>query len=174
MPQRSVRRASRRINLFRIHDRSKNHVSAFSRTVQKSELWVTEIRKELTELRTDDAYHLLGAVLHTLRDQLSVHECAQFAAQLPLLLRGTFYECWNPPSQPPRTRSKDEFTQAVKDKTKTICDSHPDFDLEDGVKVVLKVIAQHVSVGEFADILATLQPSLKLFFEDAVGEIRRT
>lgn len=38
------------------------------------------------------AYHALRGVLFTLRDRLTVEEAAHFASQLPLLIRGIFYE----------------------------------------------------------------------------------
>jgi uncharacterized protein (DUF2267 family) len=51
--------------------------------------------KQLGEDR-GDAYRVLRAVLHTLRDRLTVDEAAQFAAQLPELVRGVFYDSAKP------------------------------------------------------------------------------
>ena len=44
----------------------------------------------------------MRATLHALRDRLTVEEAAQFAAQLPMLIRGFYYEGWNPTDKPVR------------------------------------------------------------------------
>lgn len=47
-------------------------------------------------------YRMLRAWLHTLRDRLTVEGAAHFGAQLPELLRGTFYDGWVPSRVPIR------------------------------------------------------------------------
>ena len=42
------------------------------------------------------AYHVLRAVLHALRDRVEPNVAAHVAAQLPSLVRGIFYEGWDP------------------------------------------------------------------------------
>jgi uncharacterized protein (DUF2267 family) len=46
--------------------------------------------------RRNQSYAALGAVLHALRDRLTVEETAQLGAQLPMLVRGIFYAEWDP------------------------------------------------------------------------------
>jgi uncharacterized protein (DUF2267 family) len=141
----------------------KDHVTVFSRTVQKSEVWVSEMHEELKWMDADGVYHLLKAVLQTFRDHLNTNEAAQLAAQLPLLLKGTFYECWDPKAERPKGLSKEEFLNDVRNKMGP--NGEPNFDFEQGVLVALKVIMKHVSPGEIADVLGSLKPSLKIFFE---------
>ena len=50
--------------------------------------------------RRNQSYNALRAVLHTLRDRVTVDESAQFAAQLPTLVRGIYYEGWDPSRVP--------------------------------------------------------------------------
>lgn len=141
-----------------------NHVSVFERSLLKSKVWVTEMHAELNWLSNDNIYHLLRAVFHTLRDQLSIDEAAHFSAQLPLILRGTFYECWNPKKNQAKGLKKEEFLEAVKNNLNQ--NGWLNFELETGVAVVLKVIMNHVSPGEINDIIQSSKPSLKIFFED--------
>lgn len=138
----------------------KNRVSVFDRTVQKSESWIAEIHMELKWMEAKGVYHLLRATLQTLRDQLDTNEAAQFASQLPLLLRGTFYECWDPKIKA-KGISKQEFLESVREKLGLV--GQPNFDLENGVSVTLKVIFNHVSPGEIKDVIGSLKPSLKEF-----------
>ena len=42
--------------------------------------------------RRNQSYAALRSVLQTLRERLTVEETAQFAAQLPMLVRGLYYE----------------------------------------------------------------------------------
>lgn len=141
---------------------SKNRVSAFERTLQKSESWVAEMHMELKWLDADGVYHLLRATLQALRDQLNVNEAAQFASQLPLLLRGTFYECWNPKVKT-KGISKQEFLVSVHKNLGLI--GQPNYDLESGVSTALKVIFNHISPGEASDVMSSLKPSLKDFVQ---------
>jgi uncharacterized protein (DUF2267 family) len=137
-------------------------VSAFDRTVQKSQEWIRDMHHELAWLNPDGVYHLLRATLQSLRDQMNVDESAQFASQLPLLLRGTFYEGWNPQAKP-KTSSKQEFLSAVRERLGPV--GQPNFDLEAGIRVALKVTFQHISPGEARDVMCELKPSLREFIK---------
>jgi uncharacterized protein (DUF2267 family) len=73
-----------------------NKVEAFDHAVHTAQVWVSAVANEFD---TDDlhfAYRVLRAWLHTLRDRLTVEASAQFAAQLPELLRGVYYDGWEP------------------------------------------------------------------------------
>ncbi|MEV4603348.1 DUF2267 domain-containing protein [Amycolatopsis sp. NPDC049253] len=64
--------------------------------------WLAVVRDHLGAKDDRDAYRMLRAWLHTVRDRLTVEGAAQFAAQLPDLLRGLFYEGWHPAFVPTR------------------------------------------------------------------------
>lgn len=59
------------------------------------------------------AYHALRGVLFTLRDRPTPDEAAHLAAQLPLLVRGIYYEGYQPSNKPERYRDKDEWLRRV-------------------------------------------------------------
>jgi uncharacterized protein (DUF2267 family) len=59
------------------------------------------------------AYRALRATLHALRDRLTVEEVAQLGAQLPILVRGVYYEGWNPTGKPLKLRHKEEFLARI-------------------------------------------------------------
>lgn len=143
-------------------------VSVFARTAHKSQEWIREMQKELKWVSGDNAYHLLRAVLQSLRDQMSIHEAAHFAAQLPILLRGTFYEGWNPQISELCGDTKDEFLKSVKTKMGPL--GTPKFELESGVLVALNVIKKHISAGEMKDLTGMVEPSLRSFIEKNIHQ----
>jgi len=55
------------------------------RSVEKTHVWLNELAAELGREDHQYAYRVLRAVLHAVRDRLTVDEAAQLAAQLPEL-----------------------------------------------------------------------------------------
>jgi uncharacterized protein (DUF2267 family) len=89
-------------------------VKAFDSTLHTTHVWLNEVCEEMGWARDPErAYHALRSVLHALRDRLHPDEAAGLAAQLPLLLRGSFYEGWHPAGKPVRSRSAGELLAPV-------------------------------------------------------------
>src|SRR6185369_5649848 len=66
----------------------------FDQANQKANLWVKDMMNALGTEDPHQALHALRAGLQALRDRLSVDEAAQLGAQLPLIVRGFFFEGW--------------------------------------------------------------------------------
>ena len=64
--------------------------------------WLAEVRREFGTDDADFAYRVTRAWLHAVRDRLPVIESAHFAAQLPDVLRGVYYDGWKPADVPIR------------------------------------------------------------------------
>lgn len=172
MPKPEAQRTTRNKTKIRRLKRS-NQIPVFDKTVQKSKIWIKDVQGEIGFLRPIDAYHLLRAVLHGLRDQLNVHEGAHLSAQLPLLLRGVYYECWNPPQELRKVATKDEFFDLVLSHLGPAVKLS--VELPEGIAGVLKVLMRHVSEGEMRDVVNCLSPSLKDFiFEYQILESQQS
>ena len=130
----------------------------FQNTLRKTDEWLREIMNLLDWGDQKHAYKALRAVLHTLRDRLTVEEASDLAAQLPMLIRGLFYEGWNPSGKPNRVRTVQEFVGKVNDNF-AIADFADD--PEEITRAVLKVLASFVSTGEIQDVVATMPAELR-------------
>jgi uncharacterized protein (DUF2267 family) len=85
-------------------------------STQKTDEWIGSIAAA-AHLEKRDAYKALRAVLQTMRDRLPLNDAVHFAAQLPMFLRGLFYEGWEP-SQVPIKMPREEFLAAIQEKNR--------------------------------------------------------
>ncbi len=132
-------------------------LSVFDTTVQKSNLWLKDLMELLGWDQKQKAYDAMRAVLHALRDRLSVEEVAQLGAQLPMLIRGIYYEGWHPAHKPERMRHQKEFLDRVQQSFKT----DDLIDSEAVVRAVFMVLENHISAGEIKGVEAVLSAELR-------------
>jgi uncharacterized protein (DUF2267 family) len=125
--------------------------ASFQRTIQLSQEWLTDV---MVELATDDrelAYAALRGVLHALRDRLPVQETLDLSAQLPMLVRGMYFEGWTLTDRSHSLRSRDAFLRHVADMM-----ARPTLSAEDATRAVFSVLTKHVTRGEIDDIVLGL------------------
>ncbi len=132
-------------------------LDVFDNTVQKSNRWLKEIMEELGWGNRHRAYHALRATLHALRDHLSIEEVVQLAAQLPMLIRGIYYEGWQLNKIKGKERCKKEFL----DNVLHYFEIDPDIDPEYITRAVFRVLCKRISEGEVEDIISILPKELK-------------
>jgi uncharacterized protein (DUF2267 family) len=130
---------------------------SFNTTVDKTNRLLRAIEGEYgwPKERRNQSYAALRGVLHTLRDRLTVEESAHLAAQLPMLVRGIYYEGWDP-SRVPMKMSRDDFLARVRR-------DFP-YDARGGtqplIATVLRALKLYGTEGEWADIKATVPREL--------------
>jgi len=113
----------------------------------------------MAELGTEDphkALHALRAGLHTMRDLLPVGGAAHLSAELPVLIRGMFFEGWDPSRDPMRIRHAADFLPMVREKYAP----RPDAPADDIIIALLHVLGRHVSAGEVATVMRNLPEEL--------------
>ena len=132
------------------------HIDVFDPTVQKTHDWLTELGGVLGTENKRLLYRALRSTLHALRDRLTVEEVAQLGAQLPMLLRGLYYEGWDPTGKPIRVRHKDEFLVPIAEAL-----ANDDVDAEDAARAVFQVLANRITFGEMKDVKHILPESVR-------------
>ena len=119
--------------------------------------WLNELNEALDWTNKRRAYHLLSTVLHALRDWLTVDEAADLSAQLPILMRGIYFEGWDPSGTPVRHRNKTDFLGRIE----KAFDVEPLPDVEAAIRAVFKLLDSHISSGEISQVRHALKKELR-------------
>jgi uncharacterized protein (DUF2267 family) len=137
------------------------HVDAIDRSVQKTNQWLNELAAALgTDERT--AWRVLRAYLQVLRDRLTIDEAAHLAAQLPHLLRGVFYEGFDPGHQPEKIRDRDAFLARLADRAQ-LADAG---EAAAAAAAVTGVLRRRITPGELEDVLSQLPTEIREVLEE--------
>lgn len=132
-------------------------LSTFDETVQLSNVWLNELMRAVQWGDKSRAYRLLRATLHALRDRLTAHEAVHFGAQLPMLIRGLYYEGWHMRDTAPSERTKNAFLGHINSEFKP----DPNTDTEQLAREVFKLLARKISPGEIEDVTHMLPPEVR-------------
>jgi uncharacterized protein (DUF2267 family) len=149
---------SYRSKTSRARPRRKTSHDLFDSTIQKTQVWLNEIMSDLEwEDKPHKAYTALRTVLHALRDRLTVEEAMQLGAQLPMLIRGFYYDGWTLKDKPHKERTKEEFLEHLRDAFQDDVTVRP----EQVCRAVFRVLARHTSEGEIEDIKHIMPKALQ-------------
>jgi len=132
-------------------------LAVFDTTVQDANLWLRQIAEDLGHCERQEAYAALRAVLHALRDRLPAQAAVNFAAQLPMILRGLYFEGWTLPEKPNRSHSAEEFCDSIG----ASLPPRFRFDPLMTARAVLATAAQRMSKGEAAKVMSQLPEPIR-------------
>lgn len=136
---------------------------AFDETVHLTNAWLKDV---MTRLGTDDrqyAYLALRSTLHALRDRLPRDSAAHLASQLPMLVRGFYYDGWKPSATPTMERHTDEFLAHVGEAFQR----DPTADPEVMARSVFAVLADRLTPGEVRKVVHLLPGEIRALWPDA-------
>lgn len=133
------------------------HVDIIDRSVEKAHIWINDLAEELGTEDGQHAYRVLRAFLQALRDHLPVDEAAALAAQLPIFVRGIFYEGWDPSGTPEHARDLDSFLARIASQARLAGETEASF----AAMAANRVLHRHVSAGEGSSVLNALPQHLR-------------
>jgi uncharacterized protein (DUF2267 family) len=137
-------------------------LDVFDSTVQSTNLWLKDI---MERIKTDDrhlAYQVLRATLHTIRDRIGSENAVHFGAQLPMLIRGLYYEGWRMAPTPTRTRHLADFIDRIEAEARRDLGT----EREEIVRAVFQVIAERIDPGEVSKLIKAFPEDLKALWSE--------
>ena len=126
-------------------------------SVQITHEWINELAGRLDWTSKRSALRLLRTTLQQVRDHLMPDELAQFSAQLPLLIRGMFFEGWVPKRTPIRNRSVAGFVEAIEERM----GDTEEYRGSQDIRYVFELLNARLSAGEIEDVRASLPSAIR-------------
>jgi uncharacterized protein (DUF2267 family) len=127
-------------------------------TVQRTNTWLKELMQELNWTDRRKTYIAFRCVLHALRDHLSIKNAVAVGDELPMLIRGMYFEHWDPSGKPMPLRSRDDFISYVSASLER--DGHSGRTADMVIRALLRLLDRKATDGEIADLQLTLPPAL--------------
>lgn len=146
-------------------------IGTFNEMLEKTYAWLDLVCEDLGGDRRRASTALRG-VLHALRDRLPVGEAADLGAQLPVVVRGMYYDGWRPAaalqqerlSKPIRTR--EAFLDAVRENWRTGPQLLPDLDPDRACRAVFRCIDRFVTEVEVRQVVASLPEEVRALWPE--------
>jgi uncharacterized protein (DUF2267 family) len=138
-------------------------VSSLDASIDRANAWLADIDEGFGTSDRRLAYRVLRAWLHCLRDRLTVEMAAHFAAQLPELLRGVFFDGWSP-DRVPRKYDRAEYLARFAREARV-----RDSDVVKSARIVTAVARRHLSAGLMTHALGLLPADLRELIDPAAA-----
>ncbi len=142
---------------------NETQLPALDHTIQLTNVWLKKLGEEHHLGEKHNCYSALRAVLHALRDRLTPEQAAHLGAQLPILVRGIYFESWRIAERPSKDRQVDEFLAHV------AAELPPMFprDALGVTKAVFDLLWKELDPGETAKLIDSLPVPLRTLWPQA-------
>lgn len=143
--------------------------SSIEKSTHKTKEWLHEIQDELGWEDENMVYTASRAVLQTLRDRLPVIEAVELAEGLPMVMKGMYYEGYNPTGKPEKIKSRDEFFQKVQERT-----PRTPIKTEEATRAVFNLLDKKLGGGgEIDQVKGNLPKDLQRLWKASKQEVRK-
>lgn len=136
---------------------SGNGIHLFDSILEESNVWIKAV---MTRLGTDDEHRAnlaLRATLHALRDRIGPENAVHFGAQLPMLIRGLYYEGWHMAGTPTKERHLEQFAEHVRWTFPVGMDLDP----EEAARAVFDVLWEKIPADEIGKLIRMFPTELR-------------
>lgn len=146
---------------------SDTRVAALDHTVQIANIWLKELAEDHDLRDRPHAYGALRAVLHALRDRLTPEQAVHLGAQLPMLLRGLYYEGWRLADKPDVVRHLAGFESMI---DRELPPGFP-LDAATAARAVFAVLWRELDFNETAKVVSDLPLPLRELWPEAARKL---
>jgi uncharacterized protein (DUF2267 family) len=148
---------------------SSTGLDVFDKTLQTTHIWLDELMQEIGPDR-QVAWHVLGAVLRAIRDRVPVGLAVHLGSQLPIMVRGAYYDQWRAPGQtledPPR--SLDAFLAPIAGQLSNI---RP-VNVRDATRCVFDILSRHVNRGQVQKVRDAMPEQVRALWQENPPDVR--
>jgi uncharacterized protein (DUF2267 family) len=143
---------------------SSTGLDVFDKTLQTTHIWLDELMETIGPDR-QVAWHVLGTVLRALRDRIPLGVAVHLGSQLPLLVRGVYYDQWHAPGRIDErpARNLDEFLGPISEQ---LSNTRP-VNVRDATKAVFLILSRHVNRGQIDKVRDSLPEQLRNMWPDS-------
>lgn len=140
----------------------KTGIPALEDALRDAQGWLASAGHRINTRSSQVALACLRGTLHTLRAQLDVRRAIEVGERLPLVMRGVFFDGWDPHDAPPPAATKDEFVGRVAADN----GRNPRIKAERAAKAALEVIFERLPAAVTARIVERLPENLRELWPD--------
>lgn len=140
-------------------------VRQLSHATQQTQEWLNDLSDRNPFANKEQAYSMLRAVLHAVRDRLTAEEVAHLGSQLPMMVRGFYFEGWRPALAPNDFDTEDEFMDRVRSSLGT--GTAGQLDLRAATLATLAFLTDHVDGGEMRHVTGQLPGEIAALFPES-------
>jgi uncharacterized protein (DUF2267 family) len=133
-------------------------IDVFDSTIQRTNSWLKELTIELNSSDHRKTYLVLRSVLHALRDHLSADDAIYLGEQLPMLIRGLYFERWKPQGKPLPLRNRNDFFAVLSSYMASVGDTTTN--CERAALAVFRLLERKMSDGQIEDVEIVIPPVL--------------
>lgn len=137
----------------------------FDKSLQTTAIWLDEIQQDIGPDRAF-AWRVLSVVLQQLRDHVPLELAAHFGAQLPMIVRGAFYDQFDPTGLPRQAHGPEAFVETVAERLR---DSRG-VDPREAVRAVFGVLSRHLTPGLIDNVTRALPSGVRPFWPEEVTQ----
>jgi len=130
--------------------------------LEETEEWISALTARLGWQDREKVHLALLAGLDALRDSLLRDEAGYLGTQLPVLLRGLYFEGRRPGSHIPRAKSRTGFLERIEEGVRR----DPGIDPEQVAHCVFSLLTERLPAGELEDTKADTPSALRMFWPD--------
>jgi len=141
---------------------SNTGLEIFDTTLQETNHWLNIVMEELKTTDRHIAFRALRAGLHALRDRIGPVNAVHLGAQLPMLLRGAYYEGWRPAAESSRERHVEQFLKHVE----VNLHGNSQVSAEAVARATFSVLSECLDTGEVQKVLRLLPREMGVLWPD--------